>query len=297
MIDLARGQDLEGVAGGEDLLGRLELAVAKQVLETVAQGRCPRHTEAARRDRPVERGAQIVGRGAFEERGFLARPGEARGLAALLAQGQRIDGTRVGQVGIFTQPCRQLIRRRPVAGREIALGQHVADQQPVLDGAQRRVGLGIAAALLELEGRPIGADVGGRQRLGKFSRLVELDVEAGQGRGLDAVARLGQDDDSMRARLRRRRIGERQAQKACAEKICEPGNIDEWVLHAGRRDSRIVPTEASRNIKFSTYLVQRLEQSIYLGGYLYCSILFAIFCLIDNKSRHESLFWEGWRNK
>ena len=89
------------------------------------------------------------------------------------------DGPHARVPGLLTEA------RRAAPGLQVALGQHVADENPVPDPAQGRVGIRIGTPELELECLPVGTDVGGSQRLRQFGGAVELDVEPRQCRSLD----------------------------------------------------------------------------------------------------------------
>jgi hypothetical protein len=187
MVDFARIEGGVRFARGQAALDRVEMPVADLVAQPGAQSRPGR---AARRHRPAERRAQIVGCRALLERGFLARARQRGGAHARAPERQIVDRARIGLGRIVLEPSGQFLARGAIMAAEIAVGQHVAHQRAVAQIGHPLVGRGDRAARLELENLAIKGGIGGRQRLRQLGRAVHQRVESRQRRGLDpAVGR------------------------------------------------------------------------------------------------------------
>jgi hypothetical protein len=92
------------------------------------------------------------------------RPARLGGRFRLALQGQPVEAPGVRMVGVALQPGGQFFVLRAIVGRvEVALRQHVAEQDVVVEPGDERVGLGPGAIGLHGEDLPVALDVGLRQ--------------------------------------------------------------------------------------------------------------------------------------
>ncbi len=86
----------------------------------------------------------------------------------MLLQRQGIDRLGVGLVAIAVQPLDQLAVAGDVRGGAIALRQHFAEQQPVVETRDLAVGFLPMPGLLQCEDVAVARDVRGGQHRGKI---------------------------------------------------------------------------------------------------------------------------------
>ena len=75
-----------------------------------------------------------------------------------------MDAGGLRQIGVAVEPAGQLgVAHARRAGGEVALGEHVPDQHPILERAEQRLGLAPASLALEGEDVAVAGEVGRRE--------------------------------------------------------------------------------------------------------------------------------------